>query len=90
MTPFVLVVHPSVPARNMKEFITIAKSKPNAFTMGSGGVGHLVGELFQTMTGTKFLHVPFQGTGPAGIALMGRIARGQITKPVSGEAGRRV
>jgi len=71
MTPFVLVVHPSVPARNMKEFIAIAKSKPNTFTMGSGGVGHLVGELFQTMTGTKFLHVPYQGTGPAGVALMG-------------------
>jgi tripartite-type tricarboxylate transporter receptor subunit TctC len=71
MTPFVLVVHPSVPARNMKEFLAVAKSKPNAMTMGSGGVGHLVGELFQTVTGTKFLHVPFQGTGPAGIALMG-------------------
>lgn len=71
MTPFVLVVHPSVPARNMKEFIAIAKSKSNAFTMGSGGVGHLVGELFQTITGTKFLHVPFQGAGPAGVALMG-------------------
>jgi tripartite-type tricarboxylate transporter receptor subunit TctC len=71
MTPFVLVVHPSVPARNMKEFIAIAKSKPNALTMGSGGVGHLVGELFQTRTGTKFLHVPYQGTGPAGAALMG-------------------
>lgn len=71
MTPFVLVVHPSVPAKNMREFISVAKSKPNAMTMGSGGVGHLVGELFQSMTGTKFLHVPFQGVGPAGAALMG-------------------
>lgn len=71
MTPFVLVVHPSVPASAMKEFITIAKRKPETFTMGSGGIGHLVGELFQTITGTKFVHVPFQGTGPAGAALMG-------------------
>jgi tripartite-type tricarboxylate transporter receptor subunit TctC len=71
MTPFVLVVHPSVPASAMKEFIAIAKRKPETFTMGSGGVGHLVGELFQTITGTKFVHVPFQGTGPAGAALMG-------------------
>jgi tripartite-type tricarboxylate transporter receptor subunit TctC len=71
MTPFVLVVHPSVPAVSVKEFIALAKSKKNAMTMGSGGVGHLVGELFQTITGTKFLHVPYQGTGPAGAALMG-------------------
>jgi tripartite-type tricarboxylate transporter receptor subunit TctC len=71
MTPFVLVVHPSVPARTLKEFIAIAKSKPERLTMGSGGVGHLVGELFQSLTGTRFTHVPFQGTGPAGIALMG-------------------
>jgi tripartite-type tricarboxylate transporter receptor subunit TctC len=71
MTPFVLVVNPSVPAKTMKEFIAIAKRKPETFTMGSGGVGHLVGELFQTMTGTKFVHVPYQGTGPAGAALIG-------------------
>jgi len=71
MTPFVLVVHPSVPAKTVKEFIALAKSKPNGLTMGSGGVGHLVGELFQTMTGTRFTHVPFQGVGPASIALMG-------------------
>jgi tripartite-type tricarboxylate transporter receptor subunit TctC len=40
-------------------------------TMASGGVGHLVGEHFQAITGTKLLHVPYQGTGPAGVALMG-------------------
>jgi tripartite-type tricarboxylate transporter receptor subunit TctC len=70
-TPFVLVVHPSVPAKTIKEFIALAKTKPGTMTMASGGVGHLVGELFQSMTGTKFIHVPYQGTGPAGIALMG-------------------
>jgi tripartite-type tricarboxylate transporter receptor subunit TctC len=70
-TPFVLVVHPSVPARTVKEFIALAKAKPGSMTMASGGVGHLVGEHFQSITGTKLLHVPYQGTGPAGIALMG-------------------
>ena len=70
-TPFVLVVHPSVPVKTVKEFIALAKAKPGAMNMASGGVGHLVGEHFQSMTGTKFVHVPYQGTGPAGIALMG-------------------
>ena len=70
-TPFVLVVHPSVPARNVKEFIGLAKSKPGAITMASGGVSHLAGEHFQTLTGTKLTNVPYQGAGPANIALMG-------------------
>ena len=70
-TPFVLVVHPSVPAKTVKELIAIAKPKPNRLTMASGGAGHLVGELFQSITGTKFTHVPYQGAGPAGIALIG-------------------
>jgi len=70
-TPFVLVVHPSVPAKTVKELIALATPKPGHLTMASGGVGHLVGELFQTRTGTKFTHVPYQGAGPAGIALMG-------------------
>jgi len=70
-TPFVLVVHPSVPARSTQALIALARPKPGRLTMGSGGVGHLVGELFQSMTGTRFVHVPYQGAGPAGIALMG-------------------
>ena len=70
-TPFVLVVHPSVPAKTVQELIAIAKPKPNRLTMASGGAGHLVGELFQSITGTKFTHVPYQGAGPAGIALIG-------------------
>ena len=70
-TPFVLVVHPSVPARSVKEFIALAKSKPGAMTMASGGVSHLAGEHFQTLTGTKLTNVPYQGAGPASIALMG-------------------
>ena len=70
-TPFVLVVHPSVPARTVKELIALAKAKPAAMTMASGGVSHLAGEHFQTLTGTKFTNVPYQGAGPASIALMG-------------------
>ena len=70
-TPFVLVVHPSVPARTVKEFIALAKAKPSAMTMASGGVSHLAGEHFQTLTGTKLTNVPYQGAGPASIALMG-------------------
>jgi len=70
-TPFALSVHPSVPSRTVKDLIALARPKPGHLTMGSGGVGHLVGELFQSMAGVKFTHVPFQGAGPAGIALMG-------------------
>lgn len=70
-TPFALVVHPSVPAKSVREFIALAKSRRDHLTMGSGGVGHLVGELFQSLTGTKFTNVPYQGAGPAGAALIG-------------------
>ena len=72
-TPFVLVVHPSVPAKTVKELIALAKSKPGRLTMASGGTGssnHLVGELFQSLTGTKFTHVPYKGAAPAGADLM--------------------
>ena len=57
-TPFVLVVHPSVPVRTVKEFIALAKKQPGKLNMASGGVGHLVGEHFQSLTGTKFVHIP--------------------------------
>jgi tripartite-type tricarboxylate transporter receptor subunit TctC len=70
-TPFALVVHPSVPAKGVKDLVALARPKAGHLTMGSGGAGHLVGELFQSTTGVKFTHVPYQGAGPAGIALMG-------------------
>jgi len=72
VTPIVCVVHPSVPARNMKELIAMAKSKPGALTGGSGGTGgsvHLALEMFQLQTGTKITHVPYKGSGPAAIDL---------------------
>ncbi|MBI1991086.1 MAG: tripartite tricarboxylate transporter substrate binding protein [Betaproteobacteria bacterium] len=72
--PMVLSVHPSVPARSVKEFIALAKSRPERLTMGSAGVGsntHFTGELFQLETAIKLVHVPYKGTGPALIELMG-------------------
>ena len=76
--PFLLVVHPAVPARNVKELIVIAKAKPESLTYGSGGngsSGHLAGALLANMTGVKFSHVPYKGTGPALIdVLAGQIS----------------
>ena len=66
--PNVLVVHPSVPARNVKELIALAKARPHQVGFagsGSGSTPHLAGELFRTMTGTQMVHVPYRGTGPA-------------------------
>ena len=66
--------HPSIPARNVKDLIALAKSRPGKITMGSSGAGttnHLSGELFQSATGTKFIHVPYKGSGPGLVDLMG-------------------
>jgi tripartite-type tricarboxylate transporter receptor subunit TctC len=60
----VLVVHPSVPARNVQELIALAKSRPGQLNYGSGGVGttaHIAGEFIQTITGIKMVHVPYKG-----------------------------
>ena len=73
-TPFVLVAHPSVPANTLGELIALAKAKPGSLTMASGGIGssnHLVGELFQSVTGTKLLHIPYKGAGAVAADLMG-------------------
>jgi len=69
-----LVVHPSVPARNMQELIALAKAKPdqlNYASSGSGGVPHLTGEMFNRAVGTKIQHIPYKGGGPAMIDLLG-------------------
>src|SRR3954463_3232630 len=66
--PNVLVVHPSVPARTVKELIALAKARPkqvNFAGSGSGSTPHLAGELFRTMTNTQMLHLPYRGRGPA-------------------------
>jgi len=74
MVPNVLVVHPSVPARSVKDFIALAHAKPGEFNFGSSGVdspSHLTGELFQMQTQVKLTHVPYKGQGQAMIDLLG-------------------
>jgi tripartite-type tricarboxylate transporter receptor subunit TctC len=68
MSPQVLVVHPSVPAKSVSELIALAKAKPGVLNFASVGTGtspHLGGELFSSLTGTKIVHVPYKGTAPA-------------------------
>ena len=67
-SPAILVVHPTVPAASLAEFIAMAKAQPGKITLGHGGVGattHVVGELFQLRAGIKLNPVPYKGTGPA-------------------------
>ena len=74
ITPFVLVVKLGLPAQSLAEFVKLAKEKPGQLSMASGGNGssnHLVGELFQMMTGLKLSHVPYKGTGAALVDLAG-------------------
>ncbi len=64
----VMVVHPSVPVSNVKEFIALAKSKPGVLNYASSGVGsnyHMAGELFKNLTGTDIQHVPYKGSAGA-------------------------
>jgi tripartite-type tricarboxylate transporter receptor subunit TctC len=68
-----LVVHPSLPVKNVKEFIALAKRRPGELHYGSSGQGaadHLSGELFDRLTGTKMVHVPYKGGAPAMLDLM--------------------
>jgi len=68
--PNVLVVHPSVPVKTVKEFIALARARPEALAYASNGVGtlsHLTGELFAQRAGVRLLHVPYKGAAPATI-----------------------
>ncbi len=70
----ILVVHPTVPANNLQEFTSMVKAKPGEFNFASSGVGtntHLSGELFNQVTGTKMVHIPYKGSGPATTDLLG-------------------
>jgi tripartite-type tricarboxylate transporter receptor subunit TctC len=72
--PGMLVAHPSLPARTVAEVIALAKQKPGGLSYASAGVGnfsHLAMELFALNTGIKLLHVPYKGTGPSAMALLG-------------------
>jgi tripartite-type tricarboxylate transporter receptor subunit TctC len=71
--PNVMVVHPSVPANTVKDLIALAKAKPDMLNFGSSGNGapsHLAGEMFKSATGTRLVHVPYKGAGPAVNALL--------------------
>jgi len=81
-TPFLLVVHPSVAATSIKELIALAKSKPGQLLYGSGGSGsppHLSAEIFKSMTGIDFVHVPYKGITPALMDTVG----GQVQMVIS-------
>lgn len=72
--PSMLAVHPSLPARTVAEFIALAKSKPGVINYGSAGVGnfsHLQMELFSQAAGIKLVHVPYKGTGPLAVGMLG-------------------
>ena len=81
--PNILAVHPSVPAKSVKELVAYAKSKSAHLTYASGGSGsspHLSGELFRLVAGIDLTHVPFKGSGPGATALLG----GQVTMMFAG------
>jgi tripartite-type tricarboxylate transporter receptor subunit TctC len=72
-SPYVLVIHPSVPANNLKELIALAKARPDQITYGSGGSGssaQLAAELFNQMAGVKLREIPYKGAGPALLAVV--------------------
>jgi tripartite-type tricarboxylate transporter receptor subunit TctC len=78
MVNFVMVVHPSVPAKTVKEFIALAKAKPgelNYSSSGAGGLPHLAGELFKSMAGVDLVHIAYKGSVPSFTDLLG----GRIT-----------
>jgi tripartite-type tricarboxylate transporter receptor subunit TctC len=73
-TPLVMVVHPSLPVKNVKELIAFAKSRPDQVSYGSSGNGtilHLTGETLNTMGGVRMVHVPYKGSAPAVAAVLG-------------------
>jgi tripartite-type tricarboxylate transporter receptor subunit TctC len=72
--PMVILVHPSVPAKTVPEFTAYAKANPGKINMASAGIGsapHMAGELFNLMAGTRMVHVPYRGQGPALSDLLG-------------------
>ncbi len=74
LVPMVLTVHPSVPARSVRELIALAKSRPGSLAYGSAGnasASHLVTELFLDVAGARMLHVPFKGGGPQVVSTLG-------------------
>jgi tripartite-type tricarboxylate transporter receptor subunit TctC len=72
-TAYMLLVHPSVPARSVRELVALAKSRPGELNYGStgqGSAGHFGGELLQSLAGVKMVHVPYKGSSPSLLALV--------------------
>ncbi|HVL35222.1 MAG TPA: tripartite tricarboxylate transporter substrate-binding protein, partial [Burkholderiales bacterium] len=84
--PNLVVVHHSVPAKTLADFIRLAKEKPGHYTYGSsgiGGAGHLAGELLKMMALIDIVHVPFKGGGPAMQAMLGGQIHAYMATPVA-------
>lgn len=85
----VLVLHPSVPASNLQEFIALAKSMPGKLNYATSGIGnptHLATELFNIMAGVKTQHIPYKGSGPAVSDLLGGQVQLYFTIPINAVA----
>ncbi len=85
-TEVLLVVHPSVPAKTLKEFIALAKANPGTINYGSSGIGgapHLAAEMFSNLAGVKLLHVPYKGVSQATTDLIGGQVQASFQSPVS-------
>ena len=85
--PNIIVVHPSLPVKSVKELIALARSRPGAFNYSSGQIGsssHLAGELFRSLAGVTIQHVAYKGGGPAILALLG--GEVQVSFPNAGSA----
>ncbi len=86
LTPFILVVHPALAAKNVPELIALAKAKPGALTFASGGTGvasHLAGELFKSTAGIDIVHVPYKGQAPATADLLGGQVSFMFNNPIT-------
>jgi tripartite-type tricarboxylate transporter receptor subunit TctC len=71
---FMIASHPNVPVRSVRDLIAVAKSRPGQLTYGTSGVGsinHLAGELLKSMSGARWVHIPYKGAAPASVAVMG-------------------
>jgi tripartite-type tricarboxylate transporter receptor subunit TctC len=96
ISPYALLLHPSVPATTVQEFITYGKANPDKLNYSSAGVGsasHLAGELFQNMAGVKMQHVPNKGMNPALMDLLGgnvQVLVGSVPTAASDEKAGRV
>ena len=93
ISPYLLVVNPSVPAKTVKELVALAKAKPGKLNYASAGVGsttHLAMEMLKAASGTYMLHIPYNGNGPAGTARDRRPGRDPVRQPARAAAAREV